>query len=260
MALIKCPNCQKEISDKAFSCPSCGFSLQKEEPQKQKLICTECATEISEGVSVCPNCGCPIKIEEEQTQKVELTKVKLGKPSKKKKSIITICVIVVIAIIIGAFAISTISKQSYSDNLKKASSLMLTGAASAEDAGGLIHDVWYNTIYEERDSSTDKYTKDAYGDFNDSLSVLFADSTFSSQISGIKSNQDSVAAIMKELANPPREYQEAYTAIMNYYDAYLELTNLAINPTGSLTSFTSDFNTADSAVSKCYNTMQMYVS
>ena len=29
MALIKCPECDKQISDKAESCPHCGYSLEK---------------------------------------------------------------------------------------------------------------------------------------------------------------------------------------------------------------------------------------
>ena len=28
MALIKCPECGKEISDTAKSCPNCGYSLK----------------------------------------------------------------------------------------------------------------------------------------------------------------------------------------------------------------------------------------
>ncbi len=41
MALIKCPECGKEISDKAASCPNCGFpiaqgSITQEPPQKPK--------------------------------------------------------------------------------------------------------------------------------------------------------------------------------------------------------------------------------
>lgn len=41
MALIKCPECGKEISDKAASCPNCGFpitqgNVTQEPPQKQK--------------------------------------------------------------------------------------------------------------------------------------------------------------------------------------------------------------------------------
>lgn len=33
MSMIKCPECGKEISDKANSCPSCGFTLKEQEPQ-----------------------------------------------------------------------------------------------------------------------------------------------------------------------------------------------------------------------------------
>lgn len=29
MALIKCPECRKDISDMASSCPSCGYELKK---------------------------------------------------------------------------------------------------------------------------------------------------------------------------------------------------------------------------------------
>lgn len=37
MAIIKCPECGKEISDKATSCPSCGFPLLKGQPEKEKV-------------------------------------------------------------------------------------------------------------------------------------------------------------------------------------------------------------------------------
>lgn len=36
MAIIKCPECGKEISDKATSCPNCGFPLIKGQPEKEK--------------------------------------------------------------------------------------------------------------------------------------------------------------------------------------------------------------------------------
>lgn len=34
MSLIKCPECKREISDQANSCPHCGFPLQKKERLK----------------------------------------------------------------------------------------------------------------------------------------------------------------------------------------------------------------------------------
>ena len=154
--------------------------------------------------------------------------------------------------------------ESYEDTLSLAVTSMLLGASEAEDAGGLIHDVWYNTIYEKSSSTTDKYTRRSergsyYDDFNTSLSNLFADEGFQSQITAIKSNQDLTASYMKQLMNPPDEYKEAYDAVKKFYDAYLELTNLAIDPTGNLTTYTSTFNNADTATLNAYKAAKLYI-
>ena len=49
MALISCPECGKEISDKAFACPHCGNPMnpqpqQVQQPQQEEYLC-------------CPKCG-----------------------------------------------------------------------------------------------------------------------------------------------------------------------------------------------------------
>ena len=46
MALIKCPECGKEVSDTVKECPNCGFKLKKDFiqlPFAAILYCTECA-------------------------------------------------------------------------------------------------------------------------------------------------------------------------------------------------------------------------
>jgi len=40
MALIKCPECSKEVSDKAVSCPNCGFPIASSIQQKNTNIPT----------------------------------------------------------------------------------------------------------------------------------------------------------------------------------------------------------------------------
>ena len=83
MAMITCPNCGEQISDKAKSCVHCGASLQPEE----KRVCEECGTELEEGMEVCPVCGCPVEKSEDASddvpQQVEVTGVRMTKRMKK---------------------------------------------------------------------------------------------------------------------------------------------------------------------------------
>lgn len=40
MALIKCPECGKEISDKAIRCPSCGYPIERNSDEKHAPLLT----------------------------------------------------------------------------------------------------------------------------------------------------------------------------------------------------------------------------
>lgn len=283
MALISCPNCEKQISEKAMICPGCGYVLKKPDTVDQKadiMICEECGAEIPSDVEACPNCGCPVEKKEVEesdkdssgVQAVEVRKINIqvdegGKKKAKKFGIIAIFAIVALVIaFIGYRAYqnqkAAEAKQKYQSDLESATMVMLTGASKAETAGGLIHDVWYDTIYEEDNPSTRKYTKKTYGGFNDdfntSLATLFLDDDFSKSIEDITKNQESVRKIMKDLKNPPEEYKDAYDDLKTLYDWYTKMTELAVNPSGNLSSYTSDYNEADQGFMNAYKTMQMH--
>lgn len=275
MAMIQCPQCGESISEKAPKCIHCGLILT-EEPKK---TCPECGEELENGVLVCPKCGCPIEQEntaEAVPQQVEITSVKL-KSGINKKQIVRIVIIAVVAIfsIVGiVFGIKYASDKKaeqelaqlsadYEENLNTITFTMLNGAADAESCGNLIKKVWSNSIYEERDSETDPYTRpNGYfvDDFNEALGNLFSDSSFQTKIERIKSNQDTVNSMMKNMKNPPEEWEDAYEALKDYYDKYLELTNLAISPSGSLQTYSTNFNSADSELLNRYNKMNLYLN
>lgn len=273
MALIKCSCCEKDISDKAASCPHCGHPVELQKGGEVKSIfCGECGVEVPQGMEACLNCGCPVENDVETPQKVEVTGVSLPKRKKNKKLFVIIAIVVVVLLGAGLIVGNIIHqkklaeearmKEEYLEKLELASYTMLVGAAEAEDAGNLIKSVWFNSIYEESDPTTDKYTRPNgyfYDDFNDALSLLFFDDDFIVQLDTIEANQEEVAKLMKDLKNPPEEYEDAYDALKKYYEAYTNLTNLAINPSGSLTTFSENFNTADTEVLNCYNTMQLYI-
>ena len=46
---------------------------------------------------------------------------------------------------------------------------------------------------------------------------------------------------------------------MGYYDNYKKMTNLVISPTGSLQTYSEDFNTYDTDTVNAYETMKLYL-
>ena len=54
MALNTCPECGREVSDKAASCPSCGAPLNN---MQNKKFCQHCGEQIDKDCVVCPKCG-----------------------------------------------------------------------------------------------------------------------------------------------------------------------------------------------------------
>ena len=75
MALIKCGECGKEISDKATTCIHCGCPIEEKE---NKIICSFCGKVLSDDARTCPNCG----------------KILWGKKDKTWSNIVCICAII----------------------------------------------------------------------------------------------------------------------------------------------------------------------
>jgi predicted RNA-binding Zn-ribbon protein involved in translation (DUF1610 family) len=55
--LIKCPECKKEISDTAVSCPNCGWVLTKMPVREPPNVMAEMLARLRKNVPKCPTCG-----------------------------------------------------------------------------------------------------------------------------------------------------------------------------------------------------------
>lgn len=144
MAMINCPECGKEISDKAKKCIHCGKVLIEEEPKMKK--CDECGKEVPVDATECPYCGCPI-----EGKKAESI-VSTSKPKRNLiKIIIPIAVIIIVAII--GFAI-------YNVKVIQPKKIEAENKATYEEAVALLEkgeyqeaDVLLDTIIEYNDVS-----------------------------------------------------------------------------------------------------------
>ena len=223
MALIKCPECNREISDKVKNCPHCGYPLTKSEDDTQKV-------EIS---------SVNIKIKEKNKRKIVLT-------------IIIICC--VILGIIGGVQLYKNQKakadsqkyeemvKSYIDNIKLLEVQMIAVGSEAEDLLNLTSRVWSNAIFEKEDSETNKYTKSNgafVSDFNTAIINIFSDSEIQEKIADIEKGQDNVSSLLKTLQEVPEGYEKIYDTITELSTAFRSLTDFAINPQGNLQTFNS---------------------
>lgn len=77
MALIKCPECGKEISDKADKCINCGFPLEEFLKKHAEQKCPECNSKDIDAEGYCNNCG--YKVSEKAFE------------CKRKEELYTIC-------------------------------------------------------------------------------------------------------------------------------------------------------------------------
>lgn len=77
MALINCPECSKEISDKATSCPQCGYPISKPEEKVPLRPMIWVSEEDGYIMIKCPKCEKVSKIRKTLAQKIN-TGYKLG--------------------------------------------------------------------------------------------------------------------------------------------------------------------------------------
>ena len=204
MALIKCPECNKEISDKVKACPYCGYPFEQQE----------------------------------EAQKVEISSVNIKMKKENKKKIIIL------------------------DNINKMKVQMIITGSEAEGLMNKTSMVWSNAIFKKSDSETDKYTMvngEFVDDFNDALSNLFLDSETLDTISSIKDGQVKVANIIKDLKNPPKEYEKVYDTITDLSTAFISVTDFAINPKGNLQTFNKNVQEKIDKFMDLYNTLDAQI-
>ena len=129
MAPITCPECHREIN----TCPHCGHSLEL---------------------------GC----ESSGPQESEITTTsRMAMTALQRRRII---VGVVLIAVIGSLGLSLLARQrarsEYIENLNLLCITMLVGASEAEALCNLIAQVWRDTIYEEYNAATAKFTIKEY--------------------------------------------------------------------------------------------------
>lgn len=120
MALITCPCCGQEISDKSPNCIHCGAAVTSK-PSLCK-ICEECGKEFDANAQACPHCGCPVEaevIEEKDTN----SNSKVKNKKYVVAAVISVVVILLLVLTLSGPSLNAHDKLAYQNAMELKSML-----------------------------------------------------------------------------------------------------------------------------------------
>ena len=237
------------------------------------MNCLNCKRKINDNINFCPYCQANLTQSLRPDKPENSDSMAIKKHKTPKGCIIAVVIwLAVLAVVVGGvvfFALRDKNEKNarieYINCLNGFNYSVIDSANKAEDFGSLVRDVWYNTIYEIRDSRTNKYTlKSRTGltfndSFNDSLARLYEDENVIEIVGLLKECQDLVNEWYLLLQNPDDEFKECFALVNSLYDDYMRLTNLVISPSGSLQSYTNEFNTTRDGLLEKYKKLDLLI-
>lgn len=243
MDVVTCPNCgQVQVRDESGKCIKCGTfisAIQKENKEPQKQV----------------DAG---RIEAGAAGNVA-TKAK--KKGKKLPIVITLISLLVVVAVCATLFVKIQRKKEYIDALYTLRASVLLGGSEAEDLGNLTRSVWYDAIFKEYDSETKPYVLNEHGgyvtNFNEAIRNLSNDESIQTQKDIISGTLDVAEDAMSVLKSPPEDMRECYEVAFDLYTEFSNLCNLAINPSGSLQSYTEEFRETDGDVADLYERLNV---
>lgn len=225
MAIVKCPHCEQEISNRAETCIYCGeVIIKKKHKPKIRIIIAAVIFVIT--IFTAGSIG--------------YSKYSAHKAEQQY----------------------LMAYNDYIDYLEKAHELMIEGASYSEGLCILTLKVWYNAVYKEDSEETDKYTKyegGFVGYFDAAIDNLYEAPETKTTLSKIENNQIAVKDIMNHLQEAPEGLEACHDAIYKLYDTYESVSKLSLIPTGTFMELGADKNSAMSEFVTRYNELEKQI-
>lgn len=178
-----------------------------------------------------------------------LTKIADLESNKKRNKYFTFSAIgiVLVLIIFSVMVYNTNKKSEDYHNLISLTELSIVAAsAKAVDVCSEYNDVWSGAI-------------NRGGSFNYAISSKKDELESNGTTKSIEETKKGIDSMMKKLNSPPREYEKAYSKLMELYGTYCEIESQAVSPSGSLVSFTSNINSLQSKLLREANEFDVLV-
>lgn len=254
-----CANCGTPLENGDYFCPNCGAA--KGAPKKNR--CGKCGTELEEGQLFCANCGqrAGVAVDSTVNQAINQFNANVVMQQQKKKKSSKAVPIIIAAVLVVVLCVSLAVggmlrerqaeklKEEYLENVEEFISLSLTAGANLEDITDTIQLYWYENIWEDKHGS----------DINDA--IWWATYDKSAELALAETYDVQMRALYAEIKRVPDgisgededELEDICDAVIDLFNVYTELYNLATDPSGSYNSYSeANGDTVDEYID-CYN-------
>jgi len=137
--------------------------------------------------------------------------------------------LIIITLLLLTGCTSNSQKEKYKNDLLKTHDLIQNNIKTCILASDLYSTVWRNAIEDRKD-------------FNIEINNVINESKRIGQYKVMDMSKEKIDNEMKQLSNPPKNYQRAHDKLVEMYGIYTQIYSLALNPSGSLVSYNNTIN------------------
>lgn len=265
---IKCSECGEEFSNEKKACPNCGCHVEEIEETKEEIISEnelldenlieENASDENDVVNedvllneenisnedelkkICLKCGNVLNEDEFFCRKCGRKYIEKEEYNKRKKYIVGALIVVVSIILCTVFKIQydkeqlIKAKEAYIESVNTFAYNITDYASDSEETISTTLRYWNENIWEDKHGNT----------IDDAILRAFTENY--SLFRSCQENEESIETSYKEISSIPEGLEEDTELLSlkqsakELYSAYKQLNELAINPTGSYTSYSQE--------------------
>ena len=254
-----CANCGAPMSDAQAFCQSCGTPKAV---APQPVVCGNCGTAVAQGQTFCAKCGnnVAMAVESNVNAAINQFNANVNNAKKKNKALpIIIAIVIAFTAIFGIIGASVAKEQRIEAYIEDANSFydkVLSSGVTMENIGNEIQTSWRAYVKSTYYNGKKYYSVDS--------AVAAALSHESSSVSTVENADSTIKSLYNKLLNVPDTSDphliEIRDAVKDAYQAYQDMYDCVLSPSGNYTSWTSEFGDVDDELADCVGELREALS